>query len=267
METDPSNCLNNSDYKMTYGDKTFFVKYSGSRVGPDDRLKNEFSCARIASSVGIAHRPLLHDEEHGVLISGFIQNARYLDFQESGSKERYINLLKKLHCIQQPFPKEFSPFKAIRECFAKAVEMEVVLPESLEKEVLPQIEAIEQEGLLRQKVPCHLDAHLENVIDNGKDLYLVDWEFAAMCDPWFDLACVSALENFSNPEMSELLQLYLGQLPSDEELQRLYRMRIVADVRFSTHCFLQIFGAQKRREIYRAVAERYLNHASQRVNR
>jgi thiamine kinase len=69
---------------------------------------------------------------------------------------------------------------------------------------------------------CHNDVHHLNVIDGGK-LWLLDWEYAGIGDPYFDLASVCCYHAYSDKSRAELLRAYLGaDRPS--ALERLHRM-------------------------------------------
>lgn len=57
---------------------------------------------------------------------------------------------------------------------------------------------------------CHNDAHHLNVIDTGR-LWLIDWEYAGLGSPWFDLASVACNHDFDATERRELLRHYLGE--------------------------------------------------------
>jgi thiamine kinase len=69
---------------------------------------------------------------------------------------------------------------------------------------------------------CHNDVHHLNVIDTGK-LWLVDWEYSGIGDPYFDLASVCCYHAYSNTLRKQLLREYLGHDRS-EAIERLDRM-------------------------------------------
>lgn len=70
---------------------------------------------------------------------------------------------------------------------------------------------------------CHNDVHYLNLIDNGERLWLVDWEYAAMGDPLFDLASVCCYHEFSLAQRRSLLRQY-SPAANDELQSRLGRM-------------------------------------------
>jgi len=76
---------------------------------------------------------------------------------------------------------------------------------------------------------CHNDVHHLNMIDNGERLWLLDWEYAAIGDPYFDLASVCCYHEFSQPQRMMLLEAYSlssikGEGVEKAEIERLNRM-------------------------------------------
>jgi thiamine kinase len=61
---------------------------------------------------------------------------------------------------------------------------------------------------------CHNDAHHLNVIDTGR-LWLIDWEYAGLGSPWFDLASVACSHDYDEVERRQLLRHYLDKDEGD----------------------------------------------------
>ncbi len=68
-------------------------------------------------------------------------------------------------------------------------------------------------------VPCHCDYQPTNLVIDGDKLYVLDWEFAGMNDPFYDIACYG---NAGFDKALALLEAYVGHKPTSEELRRLY---------------------------------------------
>jgi thiamine kinase-like enzyme len=64
-----------------------------------------------------------------------------------------------------------------------------------------------------------------NLIDDGKRLWLVDWEYAGMGHPFFDLANASANANLGDDEECAFLEVYCGHLdPRDCDELRIFKV-------------------------------------------
>ena len=69
------------------------------------------------------------------------------------------------------------------------------------------------------QVPCHCDYQPTNLVIAGSKLYILDWEYAGMNDPIYDIACYG---NAGFDKALALLPVYLGHEPTRDELRRLY---------------------------------------------
>ena len=75
---------------------------------------------------------------------------------------------------------------------------------------------------------CHNDLLKDNLIVTDADkLIAIDWEYAAMGDPFYDLAVIVEGHDFSSQQQRVLLSKYLGRDVNVEDWQRLYHWRII----------------------------------------
>jgi len=72
-------------------------------------------------------------------------------------------------------------------------------------------------------VLCHNDLLQANRLRSGGKLYALDWEYAAMGSPWYDLAVVAAGDNLAPPAVETLLMAYTDNAPTAAEMQRVTR--------------------------------------------
>jgi thiamine kinase len=70
-------------------------------------------------------------------------------------------------------------------------------------------------------VVCHSDLHSMNLLSRDESLVLLDWEYAHISDPFWDLAGWAANNDFEPHAQGELLTQYLGRAPSPSDWRRL----------------------------------------------
>jgi aminoglycoside phosphotransferase (APT) family kinase protein len=70
-------------------------------------------------------------------------------------------------------------------------------------------------------VVCHSDLHSMNLLSRDESLVLLDWEYAHISDPFWDLAGWAANNDFEPHAQGELLRQYLGRAPAPGEWRRL----------------------------------------------
>jgi thiamine kinase-like enzyme len=78
--------------------------------------------------------------------------------------------------------------------------------------------------------PCHNDLLRSNFIDDGTMLRIVDWEYAGMGDPFFDLANFAINQELDEDGRRALLESYFREVPPDAPAH-LELMRFMSDFR------------------------------------
>lgn len=234
--------LTNANYKAHVGSTNYFVRCGFHDNGPlGVSLDKEWNSASIASKAGLAPDTIFYSPQDKIFITGFIETQdRTVDLRNDESQTKFCELIRSLHGLDVKFCTEVCPFESIQDYIENAKAIGVDLPQELAAKVIPWMKQVKKEIFPQKKcVPCHFDLHHGNVLDDGKRLWLIDWEYAGMGDPFFDLATAASIENFTNEEMEKYLQTYLGRPPSKQEISYFLTMRILADVRWSLWCYLQ----------------------------
>ncbi|NLQ18960.1 phosphotransferase [Marinomonas sp. M1K-6] len=68
-------------------------------------------------------------------------------------------------------------------------------------------------------VLCHNDLNPKNILMDSEQLWLIDWEYAGVGDPLFDLAVVVKSHNLDARQTTLLLHSYRSDLPEVESLK------------------------------------------------
>jgi thiamine kinase-like enzyme len=86
---------------------------------------------------------------------------------------------------------------------------------------------------LARRYPCHNDLLPGNIIfaERGTRILIVDWEYAGMGDPRFDLGNLSINNGFDEATDERLLTAYYGTAPTDGARAALKLMRVMSDAR------------------------------------
>lgn len=131
--------------------------------------------------------------------------------------EMSVKALKQIHGSDLKF-RPYNAFQRLdddeRYCFETGFEHPIEYIQ-----LRKQLDAMRQNHAQVRQVPCHCDYQPTNLVINGDKLYVLDWEFAGMNDPFYDIACYG---NMGFDKALSLLESYVGRKPTKEELQRLY---------------------------------------------
>jgi thiamine kinase len=183
----------------------------------------ELEILQAVSAAGIGPEPAVARPDHGLLVTRFIPGESWsdADLRDAGNLQRLAALLQRLHAMRPT-----GPHLALRTVVSRYASL-IGTGEAIEL-------AAEASTLLRRLAAddtghclCHNDVIAPNLID-GERLSLIDWEYAAIGDPFFELAVVAQHHGLSGPHIETLLQHYLHQV-TDNHRHRLHRARALYD--------------------------------------
>jgi thiamine kinase-like enzyme len=87
-------------------------------------------------------------------------------------------------------------------------------------------------------VPSHNDLLAENYLDDGKSLWLVDWEYSGNNDPSFELGNTAQELGYDEGQVGELCAAYFGEA-SPALLARMHLQMIMSDVGWTLWAAIQ----------------------------
>jgi thiamine kinase-like enzyme len=87
-------------------------------------------------------------------------------------------------------------------------------------------------------VPCHNDLLAENYLDDGRRLWLVDWEYSGNNDPTFELGNTAQELGYEDDQVGELCAAYFGEA-SPALIARMRLQMIMSDVGWSLWAAIQ----------------------------
>jgi thiamine kinase-like enzyme len=192
----------------------------------------EHAATVAAAGVGVGPEVVAFIRPEGYLVTRFVEGTKIGDesVHRADTIARVAESIRRFH-DGPPIPGLFIPYRIVEAYRALAVARGVTIPPEYE---LAQATARRIElALLTHPVelrPCHNDLLNANFIDDGYRIRIVDWEYAGMGDPFFDLGNFAANHELTTDEDEELLSDYEGEVRPDQ-LARLTLMRTVSDFR------------------------------------
>jgi thiamine kinase-like enzyme len=192
----------------------------------------EYAATVAAAGVGVGPEVTAFIRPEGYLVTRFIEGAP-VPIERVGEHDtiaRVADALRRIH-DGPPIPGLFIPLRIVEAYRALAHARGVRIP--VEYELAAAIGRRIELACLSDPVelrPCHNDLLNANFIDDGARIRIVDWEYAGMGDPYFDLGNFSINHELTPDDDTYLLREYHGSVPVDR-LARLTLMRVVSDFR------------------------------------
>jgi thiamine kinase-like enzyme len=192
----------------------------------------EHAATVAAAGVGIGPEVVAFIRPEGYLLTRFIVgDAVSLEqVHQQPTILRVVDSLRRIH-DGPAIPGLFVPFRIVEAYRALAISHGVAIPPAWEQAhaASRRIERALLEAPTELK-PCHNDLLNANFIDDGQRIRIVDWEYAGMGDPFFDLGNFSVNHDLTPQEEEWLIESYDGEIRPDR-LARLALMRVVSDFR------------------------------------
>jgi thiamine kinase-like enzyme len=212
--------ITNRNFKVGAGGQEFVLRIGGTDtelLGIDRAA--EHAASRIAAELGLGPEVVAFVEPEGYLVTRFVDGeVGKVDVERVGAA------LRRLH-DGPALPGRFDSFRVVETYRDTAREHGVAVPSAYDaaKELADRIEHRRSGASLR---PCHNDLLNANFIDDGVRLWLVDWEYAGMGDPFFDLGNFAVNHELAEEGENALLAAY-----GSDDGDALVLMRFMSDFR------------------------------------
>ncbi|MEA2141130.1 MAG: hypothetical protein QOC91_1229 [Solirubrobacteraceae bacterium] len=223
--------ITNRNFLVTFGDDDYVVRRPGKDtelLGIDraaERLANE-----AAARLGIA--PAVAAALDDCLVTRFVDCEPIVAGELAEGAEELARGLRAFHDSGVQLPTRFY-VPALLDGYAAIVrERGGVVPAEYDDAILAAARICDAVAPASLR-PCHNDLLAGNVIRAREDgrLVIVDWEYAGMGDPRFDLGNLSVNNEFAETTDERLLRAYYGEPPSDARRAALKLMRVLSDAR------------------------------------
>ena len=233
--------ITNVNYRVDVDGEAFVVRLPGQdseNLGIE--RSREHACNVAAHEAGVAPEVAAFFEDAGVLVTRFI-SGRAVTEEEMHQPPTLARVAAALRCYHagRAFPGVFSPFQVVRDYLAFSAPRGAPLPgrfDWMRAEADRMEEAMGAPAVLR---PCHNDLLLANWIEDGDRLWIIDWEYAAMGDIFFDLGNFAVHLQLSDAEEQILLEAYFGRV-TPGAVGRMKLMKIISDLREAMWAMVQV---------------------------
>ena len=226
--------ITNANFVVRDRGRRFVVRMGDDIAVHGIRRTNERLVARAAHGAGLA--PAIVHSEDGVLVMDFVDGETLTPerLRNEGELGRIAPLIQRVHRdVARHLDGRaamFQPFQVARRYmtiltrdgsgWAAEIPRLSEIKDQLEEAVSPVDSAL-----------CHNDLLAANVIDDGKRLWLLDWEYAGLNDPLFDLANLASNNDFDPAAEEALLSGYFAAPPDRDMWNRFGAMKCASLMR------------------------------------
>lgn len=217
--------ITNKNFLVTDGERRAVVRFGGDILVHGVMRFNELAASRAAGAAGISPKVLYSAPP--LLVFDFVEGRTYGAEDVRNNREKCVALIKRVHRdiakhLRGPIL-SFNVFHIVRDYAHTLIDDDsrmaplipgfLVASETLEKAVGPI-----------DLVFAHNDLLAANFIDDGKRLWLVDWDYAGWNTALFDLGGLSSNNGFSIADNDAMLEDYFAAPVTDALRLRFHAM-------------------------------------------
>jgi len=243
-------------------DSKIIVRIPGEGTENYINRATELTNATAAWRAGISAEIIWADVKTGVMISRAIDGVETMTpalFRtRSGSATRAGKAFAKLHNSGETFDFRFELFTMIEDYLKVLSTKDAELPDGyydIVKAANPVKEVLEATPM--PLVPCHCDPLCENFLDDGKNMWIVDWEYSGMNDPLWDLGDLSVEAGMNDIQEAELLSAYFGVEPTVAQKGRVVIYKAMCDLLWTLWGLIQLADGNSADDFWVYATERF----------
>ena len=228
--------ITNRNFLVHFGADDYVVRLPGkdtNLLGIDREA--ECLATTQAAELGIGPKVAAMFVDPPCLVTCFVQ-SRPLTSEQLREPERLAEVahgLRAFHESGLTLPTDFQVYDLVREYADVARSRGGTTPAAFD-------EALENAGKIVKAVgghpehqarPNHNDLLAANFLDAGDRVVIVDWEYAGMGDPFFDLGNFAVNNEFTDADEERLLEAYFGEPGTPRRKAALKLFRFMSDFR------------------------------------
>lgn len=222
--------ITNKNYIVRDDDRCVVVRLGGDIPVHGVMRFNELAASRAAGAAGISPKVLYAAPM--ALALEYISGRTYEPEDMRANRRRCVDLIKRVHrevALHLRGPTlSFNVFHIIRDYAHTLVEDKSRMSAKLPR-LLAASEILEKATGAIDLVFGHNDLLAANFIDDGRRLWLVDWDYAGWNTPLFDLGGLSSNNGFDAADDDAMLEDYFEAAPTDA-LRRRFKAMLCASL-------------------------------------
>jgi thiamine kinase-like enzyme len=205
--------LTNRNFKIITSNGPYVLRLPGAGTEKYIDRTAEAHDAALAAGAGLTPEILFADPATGLMLTRFVDGAETLTtaaMHDPATLHDAARILQRLHDSGVVFRRKMQVFDKIDSYLQKSLRAAAQFGE-VRRAAEKLRDLVDNPD--RRLAPCHIDPTPHNFI-RGRDasgaerLYLIDWEYAEMSEPAYDLAGLSIEADFSDAEDRALFAAY-----------------------------------------------------------
>ena len=243
-----------------------------ARVGEDYPFHHVFREAEVIASKAAFDAGLSPEvvyTEPGIMVVRFMEAATFTEADVRANAAGCVEIVKRCHrdmgARVSGRANIFWVFHVLRDYFRT-----IKLANHVQVPNIPlwarQVERLEKAQMALPIIFGHHDLLPTNFMDDGKRLWLIDWEYGGFGTAMFDLANIASNNQFTQAAEEELLAQYFGRKADEATLRSFYAMKTASALREAIWGMVSEIHLNAPGVDYVAYAQEYLSRYARVLN-
>ena len=254
--------LTNLVYRISTEENDYCLRIPGEGTESYIDRAVEKHNAKVAERAGVSPEVFFFSED-GLMLTQYLNDSETMSGEKFQSDENAVREAGKafcrLHNCGENFKFRFEVFSMINEYLDLLAQGESVeLPDGYH-ETVDQSKSVQTVLMDKPEnlVPSHCDPLCENFIKQSDKMWIVDWEYSGMNDPYWDLGDLSVEGAMSSESEIVLLTGYLGRSPNDYDVGRMIIYKALCDLLWTLWGLIQHMNKNPAEDFWAYSVERF----------
>ena len=253
--------LTNEVYHLISGQHNCCLRIPGPGTEEYIDRKVEKHNTLVAEYAGVS--PKVHYfSDDGIMVTEYVPSETMSPTRFQSDLEAAFQAgksFRNLHACDRPFEFRFEVFSMIAEYLHVLSQgRSIQLPDGYH-DVVEQSRAVQQ-ALDRNPVdlaPCHCDPLCENFLKQENKMWIVDWEYSGMNDPYWDLGDLSVEAGMSEQAELAMLSGYFGRPSTERDFGRMTLYKALCDLLWTLWGLIQFMNENPVEDFWAYSIERF----------
>ncbi len=254
--------LTNLVYRISTEENDYCLRIPGEGTESYIDRAVEKHNAKVAERAGVSPEVYFFSED-GIMLTRYLNDGETMSGETFQSDENATyaagKAFRRLHTCGEDFKFRFEVFSMINEYLDLLAQGESVeLPDGYH-ETVKQSKSVQTvlTNYPENLVPSHCDPLCENFIKQADRMWIVDWEYSGMNDPYWDLGDLSVEGGLPSEMDIVLLTGYLGRSPNDYDVGRMVIYKALCDLLWTLWGLIQHMNENPVEDFWAYSIERF----------
>ena len=228
--------MTNDSFIFSINNERYIIRVPGVNTEKIINRHQEYNVYQAIKDEEFVEPVVYIDRDKGYKISKFIENSHTVNPKDWNEISACLKKLRDFHSQSHRVEHYFDVFEHIN--YYESLMPNASIYEDYE-ETKKNIESLEPiiENLVRDWTLCHIDAVCDNfLVTENQDIYLIDFEYAAMQDPDLDLAMFIVYSLFNRQEIDRIIDIYFENQVTPLKRYKIYSYIAMVGLLWSNWC-------------------------------